>query len=598
MKVGIVFVWIFCMIGFIHAQSNNIYSNITDEIVSKLQPYNVKYEESSHSLKFVDHYKNFQMSVPDHLHDNLPKILKVLIEYKDYIKKITILGYSSSRNSQGKTKEEKYLKNLVISQKRADNVLKYIKGLSTQLSLHDVDWIEKNFFSIGKSSSDVIKNEQGEEVESLSRRVEIQIQLQTNLKQRENKVISLAFYVQKLLKDYPSIKEKYYLIQSLQQELRQSKSTDYPTLDLNYNYTDYSKSDDDHYDLVKALDLTMRYNLFNGFKDLRQKNIDTYNIESNKYLKKQVESDLIQIFIESYLSIQQKKEVLDLAYNNLDNYKIWMDKEDIKFQNGLATFHNYSQVQGRYIQQKINLEEAKTAYKQSIIKMQKYIEFYSDDTNYFEKLNPSSKYFINKTVAFDDMLKKAPSIKEANANISMYKQKCEQSKSAYYPKVDLVGKTKITDEDYNNYLAPKNNVKESYVALEASFNLFSGGKDMANYKKTLFEYKQKLQKKQEIQRDLSYKLKTSYNQFDLEKTKQIYLKKLVEKREDSYLGAKYDYKFAKIDAKALLDAVDELYSAKKQQIENRYQLQTTKYEILGEIGVLKETILKNTNSKE
>ena len=62
--------------------------------------------------------------------------------------------------------------------------------------------------------------------------------------------------------------------------------------------------------------------------------------------------------------------------------------------------------------------------------------------------------------------------------------------------------------------------------------------------------------------------------------------------EESLYGATYDYKFAKIDANGLLDAVDELYMAKKTYIENSYDRQIAIYKILSIIGNIKEFIFK------
>ncbi len=598
MKLKLIFTVVVMMNCYLFAKSDSMYSDTTNELLSKLQYYNAEYEEETHSLRIVDYYQDVNRKIPSNLQHNLHDILKILIEYKDYVKKVSIMGHASSESSKGKTTEDKYLRNLSISQERADNVLEYVKELSKRFSKPEQNWIETNFFAIGRSSSEVVQDEEGDEIKRLSRRVEMEIQLRTSYQKSDDKVITLASYVQQLMNNYPSLKEKYFLIQSLQEELRKNQSSFYPTLDLNYNYTKYFESEDDNFDNTQSVDLTLRYNIFNGFKDLTQNNIDQYSIESNRYLTEQIEIDLIKSVIEAYTSIQKQKEILDLAYSNLDNYKTWVQKEDIKFQSGLVTLNNYAKVQSRYTQQKINLEEMKMAYKDSIIQLQKYIDLESDDTNYFEKLDPKSEYLTNKIIAFEEIFTKSPSIKEMDANIQMYQEKIAQSKSGFYPTIDLVGKTKLSDEEYTNNIPSKNNFEESSVALEASFNLYRGGKDSAEYRQKLSDYKQQLEKKEEIKRDLDFKLRTAYHQMDLENTKASLIKELVEKREESYLGAKYDYKFAKIDAEVLLDAVDNLYNAKKRQIENTYSLKTIKYNILAEIGVLKKYILKEENTKE
>ena len=486
----------------------------------------------------------------------------------------------------------------------------YIKNIPHSFIKENQDWMDNTFKAVGKSSSELIYDQNGIEDKKASRRVEVEIIFKENflselLKEEEEpkinyvdlgysienkKVIYLADFIKRLLVESPTLSEKFNFLQSLTKDIEIAKAAFRPTVDLNYRYTNYSKSEPDRFAHKHSRDITLRYNLFNKFKDQREKEISIYNHKSNIYVKDQVEADLIFKLTEAFIIIQKQKDIVDLARKNLQDYDQWIEKEDIKFQNGLVSLHDYAKVQARDTTQRMNFKELQREYNDSISTFKRYLYFNVKDIPYFEKLRPYSKYLKSRDLAHTDSITLSPFIKEANTNVALYKQRMDQQKVTFYPVVDLIGKLSMLDEEYEN--RPKEETNENSIALEAKLNLYSGGKEQANYDKKLFEYRQKIQKRDEVIRDTKYKIDLSFNNYKLVLQKDELLTKLIKKREESYLGATYDYKFAKIDADELLDAVDSLYNAKRQYIVNKYDIQIEQYKILNNVGVIKNYILE------
>lgn len=403
--------------------------------------------------------------------------------------------------------------------------------------------------------------------------------------------IYLVDFIKRLLVENPTINEQFHFLESLQRDINISNAAFLPTIDLNYKYTDYSKSSVDKFTDTTSKDITLRYNIFNGFEDSLNQKVVQSNYDTNIHLKNQIESDLIYSLTEAFITIQKQKDILELARKNLDDYDQWVKKEDIKFKNDLVSLREYAKVQSRDTIQRMNFEELKKQYNDSIFTFQKYLDFNKEEIAYFEKLTPHSKYLDNKDIAYETSLSLSPYIQEAKANVVLSKDKMKQERVHFYPKVDLVGKVSRLDENYENRVADEN--KDKYVALEAKLNFYSGGKDKSTYEKRLSEYRQKIKKRDEVILDVKYKVNLSFSKYEFFLKKDKFLLHLIKKREESYLGATYDYKFAKIDADILLDAVDDLYDAKKQYITNKYDLQAVQYEILNNIGVIKNHILED-----
>ena len=530
-----------------------------------------------------------------------PRYLELLIKHKVNIKQIIIKGHTSSVNRSAKTEKEKYYLNKILSQERADAFLDYSKNINHKIVRKNIEWINMYFESNGMSSSELIYDNTGKEDEAGSRRIELEVIFNDELKEIPpselviNKqyvnTIYLADYVKRLLVESDTLKEKYNLLKSFESEIKIANASFYPTATLNFKHTEYQESEPDKFTDTQSKDITLRYNVFNGFYDTEESDIRTYNYKSKQHLTEQIEGDLVFSLTEVFIGIKRQKDILKLSQSNLEDYDLWIAKEDIKFQNGMISLRNYAKIQSRDTTQRMNYRELYREYKDNISTFSRYLDFDEFDVPYFEELNPISKYLENKDEAQKDIVEFSPYVKESEQIIQMYKEKLEQSKVNFYPIIDLIAKKRQLDEHYE--VAPSDETKETSIALEAKLEFYSGGKDKANHEKKLFEYREKLAKREAVIRDVNYRLDLAYNKYELAIQKKILLENLILKREDSLLGASYDYKFAKIDANELLDAVDDLYVAKKLFIENKYDMLLSKYQIFNHIGLIKNIILEN-----
>ena len=624
------------------------YSEVLKEFKHDFSIWGVEFDKETLLIRFAKSnilYKkgksDMQRSFELILKDFYPRYLALLLKNKDYIYEVQIKGHSSSQDSvdKSKSKDENFDKNIILSQERSTLVLEYVKNLSDDVIIQNIDWINDIFTALGLSSTEIILNKNNKEDKALSRRIEflpifddskflnknISGDLETVQKdtyvatkeeikaarEEELKLISalinqntgktqivevdskskkLKYYVEKLLVENPTLNEQYELLKSIQQDIKIAQAAFKPTIKLNYNYTRYSKSDPDNKSSTKEKDITVKYNLFNGFKDEKEVNIKKYNYLSLKYKKDQTQTDLIYKLVEAYITIQKADELGKLARENKKDYIQWLEKEKIKFQNGIITLKDYAKVQARAIKREINFEEEIKRYVDSITTIRRYIDFDDKDLANLERLNHNSKYFENNPLAFEDSKKMSPYISEAEQNIILYKEKLQQSKVHFYPIIDLIGKKRIND-DYYETASSDVTTKETTLGVEATIDLYSGGKDEANYEKKLFEYRQKLRKRDEVYRDVKFEIQTSFNKYEMVIVKNDWSEELIGKRSEELVGANYEYKFAKIDANAVLDSVDNLYDAKKQFIENKYEIILTKYKLMSDIGTIRKEVL-------
>lgn len=608
-----------------------LYSEIKTEFKTDFNAWESVFFKDTLMIRFSKNdilYKRGQADMQESfkiiLKDFTPRFVEILSNYKEYIGSVSIKGHTSSENRLGKTIEDKFERNLELSQKRADVVLEFIKGLSDPVLINNKNWIESTFSAEGVSSLEPIFNPNGKENKELSRRTEIVIvlknpELKSNFIKKEDKealknekikkaklieevkkierdtsedenkrIFTLEQYIKRLLAENPTLGEQHYFVKSFKKDIEKAKANFRPTVSLSMKHKKYLNSLDKQTQ-EQSRDITIRYNLFNGFKDENEEKISLHSYTGSVYTKEQVENDLIYLTAEAYIALQKAHEVYELSRKNYEDYIAWEEKSEIKFQNGLLSLKDFSKIQARSISRYVNFEEDTKRYIDGITTMQKYLDFNDDEIPYFETPAPESQYFENVNLSIEDSKLFSPYIKEANANIKLYRSKMDQAEVNFFPTLDLVGTKSVTDEKFKGN---ETKTDDTTISLEAKLELYSGGADQANFGKKLMEYREKIQKRDAVVRDVEYKVDMSINKLNLLTIKDGFFQDLVNKREEEHVAANYDFKFGKIDENGLLDIVDSLYNAKRQLLENRFDLIAAKYKLLEQIGTIKKNILE------
>ncbi len=170
----------------IHVLSS-LYSALNKEFSSDFDNWNAQLDEDTLIFRFKNPALIFKRGsseikseYKEILNNFFPRYLRTLDIYENQIVNVHVEGHTSSRYRAAKTEEEKFEKNRVLSQKRADKVLKFLLSISDSEVLKNKNFINGAFVASGRSSLDPILNEDGTENMELSRRVEFRIETDPN----------------------------------------------------------------------------------------------------------------------------------------------------------------------------------------------------------------------------------------------------------------------------------------------------------------------------------------------------------------------------------------------------------------------------------
>jgi len=161
---------------------DSLYEALYDEFRDDFDAWNAQLDKDTLSFRFKSPHLMFkhgnsklQDNYMEVLNEFFPRYIKILEDYETYIQNVFVEGHTSSEYKMGKTKQEKFDFNMALSKKRAHKVFEYVVNINSIIITESKIWITEVFKAVGKSSSQLITNEDGSENAALSRRVEFKI---------------------------------------------------------------------------------------------------------------------------------------------------------------------------------------------------------------------------------------------------------------------------------------------------------------------------------------------------------------------------------------------------------------------------------------
>ena len=184
----------------VQSLQNKIYHALMHEFKHDLESWSAEIDPNDATVSFTGHNlvqfkqgsdyieKNFKEIISDFF----PRYVKVIRRYNSDIRRVRIEGHTSSEWGIQDSNDQKYLKNLNLSQRRAFNVLELC--LLT-LRYNHKEWIKSKIGSEGLSSSKLLLKDDRSEDKKRSRRTVFKIEINNGnylLKEKSNQYLSSA----------------------------------------------------------------------------------------------------------------------------------------------------------------------------------------------------------------------------------------------------------------------------------------------------------------------------------------------------------------------------------------------------------------------
>ncbi len=393
-----------------------------------------------------------------------------------------------------------------------------------------------------------------------------------------------------ILYTHPEIQEKIYTLKSAKDDQNIQRAAFLPTVDILFDrdtlHNGYDSLEAPLTTKVRKKELTIKWNLFNGYQDYNQYKLKGHKYTSVIYDNQDFTNKFIFKYIKAYFEFAKVQEKATISMENLKHYKEFMKKIRLKEKYGMLTLSKSTAMFTKYVKSKINsVESVQKKYYDALYEMQKYININKKTqmTTSLEDIDIDiSNYVLNKLL--DVTNKMHPLILKSKSEIHLAQKELDKEYGLYMPKLDLI--VTRTETDTYKDTGPDEIGKDTTVKFQAKMNLFNGSKDYYTVKQKKHELQKTKFKYQSTIREVSYGVKTSFIDYKLFEDKKLFLEQNVENAHKAYEVAKYDFEFAKIGDEGLIAAMEALKDIKLKSIDFKYDILVSKYKLLSEMGVL------------
>lgn len=399
----------------------------------------------------------------------------------------------------------------------------------------------------------------------------------------------------KTLENNPDIQIKENELKKIEYDIDIANGLFYPTINLEIT-ADNSRTSIDSYspkngELESKDEYLVKLNqpLYDGFESSYEKKIQQTRYEGAKFYLKELQNDLALKYVQNYINVLKTNDMLNLSNESYRMSEDIYNKTSKKVNMGYGTKLEYERAKGNLEESIVNLSIDKLSLVDATQNLYDNIQ---EEFNTSSLTYPVFSFNLpdNQDIALSYAFLNHPSVKVSLKNIDVAIFEQQRELKSFYPDLNLVATYRLNDAAYKeNIKDPSNEYK---VGLELIYNLYNGGKDIANNKKLLQTIKEKKILLQKTNQQISNKLILSWNSYTLNAEKLAKLENFVKTRQ-AVLDATYkEFELGTRDLGSVVDAHLNYISTKRNIISTTYDLLLAHYRILDSIGILSDEILE------
>ena len=404
---------------------------------------------------------------------------------------------------------------------------------------------------------------------------------------------TLKSVVAQTLDSNPTIMERLQNYRATREEVGIAEAGYYPTLDLQSSVgrktTGRISSGEDvveeTYNVFQN-SLILRQNIFNGFSTHEQVNYQKMRTLAASYSYLEKANDIALQTIKVYINLQKEQELLLNSKTHVKHITGLYVKVKKAYKAGLTKLSEVSKVQSSLSLARSNylVQENKLS-----IALYNYRRVTGMTVNPYKlqevKFNHSLPKNQEEATLF--ALEYNPSILVGGYNIKGAEALYRESKSKFYPKVDLEISENY-NENYNEFAGADDRLQGMVVV---SYNLFNGGADEASRRNKLSKLSQEVSVTQDLRRQVMEGLDLSWSAYELAHEQIPFLSDYQKESRQTLKLYDQEYDMGERSLLDLLATENDLKRSKDEIINARYNLLIAKYRILDAMGLTMASVM-------
>ncbi|WP_286238824.1 TolC family outer membrane protein [Neptuniibacter halophilus] len=372
----------------------------------------------------------------------------------------------------------------------------------------------------------------------------------------------------------------------------QARAGYYPKVDANlgigYERTNNSSTRPDTVELTRGeAGLNATQMLFDGFRTKNE--VDAANARVDEAVNRVAsESERLGLAaVTAYMEVLRQDELLQMSDKNIEFHKETYDRIESRSSSGFGSTVDLQQVEGRLAQAESNRLAILQAQKDARANFVRIVGSEPENLS-LPKLEDCCTDNIPPTLqlAVDQACLRHPELKAAIANYENSLSRELAEKSRYSPELRL-----DLEANWDNDLDGVDGTNEDKLAmLRGDYNVYKGGSDQAANRQQQHLSEAAKQQVREIKRQLDRDIRLAWNS-------RILTGKTLPKLEQRAMAAEetrdsYTEQF-RIGQRTLLDLLDtenELFSARSELVNGKYDNHLSEYRLMAAVGVLLQSM--------
>jgi adhesin transport system outer membrane protein len=387
---------------------------------------------------------------------------------------------------------------------------------------------------------------------------------------------------------HPEVKERIHVYRQVVSDQKIAAGGRLPSVDLEASTGRFDRSSSITGNQSRNFDsstyeLSVTQNLFNGFDT-------TYQIEQ---AEARARSALYDVYdkadnialqaVQSYLEVIKQRRLYRLAHENVNAHKEILLQIQDRNRSGVGRRSQLQQTEGRLARAQASMIAQQNNLEDSATLLHQILGRYVDPESLSEPELPTQPG-DNIDELIDQALAEHPAMQVAAYNIAAAQADQLRSLRTNYPNLDL----ELATEHGNNVGGVIGEVDETRIMLNLTFNLFRGGRDQAEQSKKVSALYEQKEFAARVRRQVINTLRLSWTADELLIKQLEFLGAHVERAGETVESYREEFFIGQRDLVDLLNARNELNTAKNQQAEALYDFLAARFRVYEGIGQLFE----------
>jgi len=382
----------------------------------------------------------------------------------------------------------------------------------------------------------------------------------------------------------PSVLEKYNQKVSREYEVKVANAGYLPVLEFDTGGGFTREETDTTKNSYKSWEasLTLTQMLFDGYLTSSEKARQKKRVESGYFELYNLAEEVAVGAVEAYVNVLLYQTYVDFAKANLTSHEKMFDQIEMRSMLGADDESSLTQMKGRLQLAFSNVEAESNNLKDRWTEYLEIVGSMPKDNLEDVEFNITLPESYEETL--DYALANHPALARSKSDIEQFKLQKKASKSYYYPRVDVELKSSLD----NVYDSERSKTTTHTALLRFNYNLYNGGADKARVDKDQFlrqEADEHLEwQRRRVEKDVAF----AWNTYKSSERRLAYLDSYAKSTEETSKSYLQQFQIGERTLLDLLNTENEIFEARKEFLQVKYQNILAKYRVLTSMGIMLE----------